>query len=115
MRILPLVSQSRRFVTCMSLMGLDVRPWSSPIWSRWQEFGHDGYCTAVLSDEGMLWLSGKTLRALPIHTTLQVKLPAEPEDHAKRPAYIKENSAGVAVCENRLQYLVHKGAIIRKG
>lgn len=32
---------------------------------------------------------------------LQVKLPAEPEDWLKRPAYIKENNASVPICENR--------------
>lgn len=46
---------------------------------------------------------------------MKVKLPAEPEDHLKRPAYIRTNDAGVAICENRLQYLVAKGAILRKG
>lgn len=64
----------------------------------------------------------------------QVKLPAEPEDWIKRPAYITENSVSVPICENRyviafyfvsylttgwtgerLQYLVVKGAILRKG
>ncbi|THH28180.1 hypothetical protein EUX98_g6007 [Antrodiella citrinella] len=46
---------------------------------------------------------------------MKVKLPADPEDHLKRPAYIRENDAGVPVCDNRLQYLVGKGAILRKG
>ncbi|KAF5326409.1 hypothetical protein D9611_000946 [Ephemerocybe angulata] len=46
---------------------------------------------------------------------MKVKLPAEQEDWLKRPAYIKNNDAGVSICENRLQYLVSKGAIIRKG
>ncbi|OBZ74645.1 Heat shock protein 12B [Grifola frondosa] len=46
---------------------------------------------------------------------LKVKLPAEPEDWLKRPAYIRDNDAGVSICENRLQYLVAKGAILRKG
>ncbi|EIW56662.1 actin-like ATPase domain-containing protein [Trametes versicolor FP-101664 SS1] len=46
---------------------------------------------------------------------LKVKLPAENEDWLKRPAYIRENDAGVAICESRLQYLVAKGAIMRKG
>ena len=46
---------------------------------------------------------------------MKVKLPAEQEDWLKRPAYIKNNDAGVPICENRLQYLVSKGAIIRKG
>ncbi|KAG8997245.1 hypothetical protein FRB90_012533, partial [Tulasnella sp. 427] len=31
----------------------------------------------------------------------QVKLPAEAEDWAKRPAYIRENDAGASICENR--------------
>ncbi|KAH9922307.1 actin-like ATPase domain-containing protein [Epithele typhae] len=46
---------------------------------------------------------------------LKVKLPAEQEDWLKRPAYIRENDAGVSICENRIQYLVAKGAILRKG
>ncbi|KAF8331921.1 uncharacterized protein EI90DRAFT_3055886 [Cantharellus anzutake] len=46
---------------------------------------------------------------------MRVKLPAEPEDWQRRPAYITENNAGVHICENRLQYLVSKGAILRKG
>ncbi|KAF9054273.1 hypothetical protein BJ165DRAFT_1522813 [Panaeolus papilionaceus] len=46
---------------------------------------------------------------------MKVKLPAEQEDWLKRPAYIRTNDAGVPICENRLQYLVSKGAILRKG
>lgn len=64
---------------------------------------------------------------------MQVKLPAESEDQLKRPAYIRMNDAGVPICDNRhvpakfqsadprsrglyrLQYLVAKGAILRKG
>ncbi|KAK1232190.1 hypothetical protein PQX77_004671 [Marasmius sp. AFHP31] len=46
---------------------------------------------------------------------MKVKLPADQEDWQKRPAYIKNNDAGYPICENRLQYLVQKGAIIRKG
>lgn len=46
---------------------------------------------------------------------MKVKLPADPEDLMKRPAYISQNNAGVPICENRLQYLVAKGAILRKG
>lgn len=46
---------------------------------------------------------------------MKVKLPAESDDWMKRPAYIKENDAGIPVCENRLQYLVAKGAVLRKG
>ena len=64
----------------------------------------------------------------------QVKLPIEPEDRLTRPAYITHNEAGYEICENRcgcfckhfvcfssnrcifrLQYLVQKGAILRKG
>ena len=32
---------------------------------------------------------------------VKVKLPAEQEDWLKRPAYIRENDAGVSICENR--------------
>jgi len=46
---------------------------------------------------------------------MKVKLPAEPEDSMRRPAYVSQNNAGVPICENRLQYLVAKGAILRKG
>jgi hypothetical protein len=31
----------------------------------------------------------------------QVKLPVEPEDRTKRPAYINRNEAGYEICENR--------------
>ena len=31
----------------------------------------------------------------------KVKLPAEQEDWLKRPAYIKNNAAGVPICDNR--------------
>ena len=37
---------------------------------------------------------------------LQVKLPAEQEDWLKRPAYIRENDAGVPICENRYSFAV---------
>ena len=37
---------------------------------------------------------------LSIHI-IQVKLPAEPEDFMKRPAYVSQNNAGVSICENR--------------
>lgn len=33
---------------------------------------------------------------------VQVKLPAEPEDFLKRPAYISTNAVGMPICENRL-------------
>lgn len=46
---------------------------------------------------------------------MRVKLPAEQIDFMMRPAYIHNNQAGVPICENRLKYLVQKGAIIRKG
>ena len=45
----------------------------------------------------------------------EVKLPAEPIDHTQRPGFITQNNAGVEVCENRLSYLVAKGAVLRKG
>ncbi|OCB85968.1 actin-like ATPase domain-containing protein [Sanghuangporus baumii] len=35
---------------------------------------------------------------------MKVKLPAEPEDWQKRPAYIKVNNAGVNICENRARF-----------
>jgi len=46
---------------------------------------------------------------------MKVKLPVEMEDRIKRPAYITRNEAGYEICENRLQYLVQKAAILRKG
>jgi len=46
---------------------------------------------------------------------MKVKLPAEEQDHLMRPAYITTNQFGTAVCENRLKYLVTKGALVRKG
>ncbi|KAF7345112.1 hypothetical protein MVEN_01675100 [Mycena venus] len=52
---------------------------------------------------------------VPRSYVMKVKLPAEPEDRVRRPAYVHVNDAGVEICENRLQYLVQKGAIIRKG
>ncbi|KAJ7777521.1 actin-like ATPase domain-containing protein [Mycena maculata] len=52
---------------------------------------------------------------VPRSYVMKVKLPAEPEDRVRRPAYVRVNDAGVEICENRLQYLVQKGAIIRKG
>ncbi|KAF9511540.1 hypothetical protein BS47DRAFT_1298826 [Hydnum rufescens UP504] len=45
---------------------------------------------------------------------MRVKLPAQPEDWQRRPAYIKKNHAGFDICQNRLKYLVFKGAILRK-
>ncbi|KAJ6476249.1 actin-like ATPase domain-containing protein [Mycena sanguinolenta] len=52
---------------------------------------------------------------VPRSYVMKVKLPAEPEDRVQRPGYVYVNDAGVEICENRLQYLVQKGAIIRKG
>ncbi|KAJ7145829.1 hypothetical protein C8R44DRAFT_972814 [Mycena epipterygia] len=52
---------------------------------------------------------------VPRSYVMKVKLPAEPEDRVRRPGYVRVNDAGVEICENRLQYLVQKGAIIRKG
>jgi len=40
---------------------------------------------------------------------------AQAQDHMNRPAYIERNGAGAIICKNRLQYLVTKGAILRKG
>ncbi|KAF6759108.1 hypothetical protein DFP72DRAFT_1064071 [Ephemerocybe angulata] len=46
---------------------------------------------------------------------LKVDMPAEDEDWHKRPVYIKIYDSGETVCENRLEYLVTKGAIVPKG
>ncbi|KAF9505410.1 hypothetical protein BS47DRAFT_1374308 [Hydnum rufescens UP504] len=45
---------------------------------------------------------------------MRVRLPAEPLDKMLRPAYIT-STAGVWICENRVQYVVRKGAKIRRG
>jgi hypothetical protein len=74
--------------------------------------------TATARGAAQYGLAGKTLVTTVISPRaylMKVKLPAEPEDWQKRPAYISDNNAGVSICENRLQYLVHKGAILRKG
>ncbi|GAA6006073.1 Hsp70 family protein [Rhodotorula paludigena] len=46
---------------------------------------------------------------------MKCKLPATEEDRYQRPGFIVRNNAGVEVCENRLSYLVAKGAVLRKG
>ncbi|GAA6025140.1 hypothetical protein JCM10207_006249 [Rhodosporidiobolus poonsookiae] len=46
---------------------------------------------------------------------MKCKLPATEEDRYQRPGFITLNDAGVEVCENRLSYLVAKGAVLRKG
>ncbi|GAA5942523.1 Hsp70 family protein [Sporobolomyces koalae] len=46
---------------------------------------------------------------------IKCKLPAEDVDRYTRPGFISSNDAGVEVCENRLSYLVAKGAVLRKG
>ncbi|KAK4046961.1 hypothetical protein OIO90_006379 [Microbotryomycetes sp. JL221] len=46
---------------------------------------------------------------------MKVKLPAEDVDRFQRPHFITVNDAGMQVCENRLSYLVAKGAVLRKG
>jgi len=74
--------------------------------------------TATARGAAQYGLAGKTLVTTVISPRaylMKVKLPAESEDWQKRPAYIKDNNAGIPICENRLQYLVHKGAILRKG
>jgi hypothetical protein len=45
----------------------------------------------------------------------ECKLPAEDIDRYQRPGFISTNDAGIEVCENRLSYLVAKGAVLRKG
>ncbi|GAA6044092.1 hypothetical protein JCM8097_000207 [Rhodosporidiobolus ruineniae] len=46
---------------------------------------------------------------------MKSKLPAEEEDHWRRPEFITTNDGGTVVCENRLSYLIAKGAVLRKG
>ncbi|GAA5942528.1 Hsp70 family protein [Sporobolomyces koalae] len=46
---------------------------------------------------------------------MKSKLPAEEEDHWRRPEFISVNDGGTVVCENRLSYLIAKGAVLRKG
>lgn len=46
---------------------------------------------------------------------MKSKLPADEEDHWRRPEYITTNDGGTVVCENRLSYLIAKGAVLRKG
>ncbi|GAA5933864.1 hypothetical protein JCM3775_000308 [Rhodotorula graminis] len=46
---------------------------------------------------------------------MKCKLPASDEDRYQRPGFIVRNDAGIEVCENRLSYLVAKGAVLRKG
>ncbi|GAA5878397.1 hypothetical protein JCM8547_007907 [Rhodosporidiobolus lusitaniae] len=46
---------------------------------------------------------------------MKCKLPAEQVDRYSRPGFITTNDAGIEVCENRLSYLVAKGAVLRKG
>ncbi|GAA5841891.1 hypothetical protein JCM3766R1_002529 [Sporobolomyces carnicolor] len=46
---------------------------------------------------------------------MKCKLPAEEIDRISRPGFITTNDAGIEVCENRLSYLVAKGAVLRKG
>jgi len=94
--------------------------------------------TATLRGAAAYGLSNRPLVSTiiaPRSYFMKVELSAEQEDWLKRPAYITNNVAGVAVCENRsvplslsqcclpvnsfgshrLQYLVLKGAILRKG
>ncbi|KAF8735260.1 hypothetical protein AX14_002404 [Amanita brunnescens Koide BX004] len=74
--------------------------------------------TATLRGAAQYGLSKRQLVSsviAPRSYVMKVKLPAEQEDWQKRPAYIRTNDAGVSICENRLQYLVVKGAILRKG
>ncbi|GAA5843244.1 hypothetical protein JCM11251_002259 [Rhodosporidiobolus azoricus] len=46
---------------------------------------------------------------------IKSKLPAEEEDHWRRPEFVATNDGGTVVCENRLSYLIAKGAVLRKG
>ncbi|QRW14093.1 hypothetical protein RhiLY_13092 [Ceratobasidium sp. AG-Ba] len=46
---------------------------------------------------------------------MRVKLPAEPEDERMRAGYIVEEDDGRRSCNNRIQYLLQKGAILKRG
>ncbi|KAG9098792.1 hypothetical protein FRC06_005972 [Ceratobasidium sp. 370] len=46
---------------------------------------------------------------------MKVKLPAEPEDWRMRAGYITRDGKGKSVCNNRIQYLIQKGAVLKKG
>ncbi|GAA5940680.1 hypothetical protein JCM3775_004761 [Rhodotorula graminis] len=46
---------------------------------------------------------------------MKSKLPAEEEDNWRRPEFVRANDGGTVVCENRLSYLIAKGAVLRKG
>ncbi|KAG9126936.1 hypothetical protein FRC07_001311 [Ceratobasidium sp. 392] len=46
---------------------------------------------------------------------MRVKLQAEPEDWRMRAGYIIDDAQGNSVCSNRLQYLIQKGAVLKKG
>jgi len=77
--------------------------WRSTIWPSAPPSRIFCGCASIIHDEGdfagLLYVShGSTLIVL-IRT--QVKLPAEQEDFMKRPAYVSQNNAGVAICENR--------------
>ncbi|KAJ7128137.1 actin-like ATPase domain-containing protein [Mycena crocata] len=74
--------------------------------------------TATLRGAARYGMSRRALVSqliVPRSYVMKVKLPAEPEDRVRRPGYVHVNDAGVEICENRLQYLVQKGAITRKG
>ncbi|KAJ7147329.1 actin-like ATPase domain-containing protein [Mycena filopes] len=74
--------------------------------------------TATLRGAARYGLARRSLVSqlvVPRSYVMKVKLPAEPEDRIRRPAYVHINDAGIEICENRLQYLVQRGAIIRKG
>ncbi|KDR78750.1 hypothetical protein GALMADRAFT_93837 [Galerina marginata CBS 339.88] len=46
---------------------------------------------------------------------MKVRQPAEQEDQENRPNYIKKSAGGILICEKRLQYLIKKDAIVKKG
>jgi len=76
--------------------------WRSTIWPSTPSSRIFCGCAPIIHDEGdfadTLTYHSSTLIVL-IRT--QVKLPAEQEDFTKRPAYVSQNNAGVAICENR--------------
>ncbi|KAF8333258.1 actin-like ATPase domain-containing protein [Cantharellus anzutake] len=74
--------------------------------------------TATCRGAAQLGLPGHPLVSsiiVPRSYIMGVSLPVEPEDWQRPQAYITENDAGDHICENRLQYFVSKGAILRRG
>jgi hypothetical protein len=77
--------------------------WRSTIWPSTPSSRIFCGCASIIYDEGnfVYTLTYHKLHAYRVLIRTQVKLPAEQEDFMKRPAYVSQNNAGVAICENR--------------